>query len=505
MLSLLIIALLLTAGCNFNLPSSAPLPTPNAQTRPPITTQTAPDIGITAQAATPTAGSVCDVSAEKLRYVADVALELPKHTLTASLSTEYKNVTGQPLTQLAFYVPLGDTKNTFFLTSLSSEPVSADYKLDGTRLDVTLKNPLLPGCGVRVKLGFRLNIPAIPEGAAGGFGYFGYSERQTNLGDWLPTLAPRIKNDWLIPHSWYIGETRVTDIADYQINLQINGATNPAKLEVAAPGAVQRLDPTHWQIALLEARNFALSVSDVFIKQSTVSKDGVTIDLYRFPMEAGNDSSAHALATAKEANEIYTRLFGPSPFKRIAVVQADFPDGMEFSGIFFVSTNWFTRFWEGKPDGWLTLITAHEMAHQWWYSSVGDEQGVHPYMDEAFAIYSEVIYLEERYPELVSWWWKWRVEQYKPTGAVDSSVYDFTQVRPYINAVYLRGALMLQEIRATLGEQAFFVWLRHYADTGRDQIIEPIQLWGLLTADDYAKIASIRTKYLSKPDPLKGN
>lgn len=471
---------------------------------PPAITQSAPDIGITALAPTATTASSCDTTAQGLRYDSDVALELPKHTLTATLTTSYKNITGKALDRLAFYIPLGDTKNTFFLTSLSSEPASTDYKLTGTQLDVILKEGLQPGCSVRVQMGFRLNIPQIPEGAAGGFGYFGFSERQTNLGDWLPTLAPWIDGKWVIPHSWNIGETRVTDIADYAVNFQVSGASSPSRLEVAAPGMVERIDATHWKINLERGRNFALSVSDSFIKQSVVTSDGVTIDLYRFAVLAGNDSPAHALATAKETNEIYTRLFGPSPFKRIAVVQADFPDGMEFSGLFFVSTNWFTKFWEGKPDSWLTLITAHEMAHQWWYSSVGDEQAMHPYMDETFAIYSEVIYLEERYPELVSWWWKWRIEQYKPTGAVDSSVYDFTQLRLYVNAVYLRGAQMLQEIRASIGERAFFVWLRRYAEKGMDRIIEPTQLWGLLSAEDYAKIATIRAKYLNKPDPLNG-
>lgn len=493
-------------GCNFSGDMNrAAFPTNDVVIAPTITpSPSVPDIGITAIAPTVTAASTCDATPQPLRYEADVTLELPKHTLTATLTTSYKNSTGKALDQLAFYIPLGDTKNTFFLTSLSSEPLSTDYKLDGTRLDVTLKEALQSGCSVRVRIGFRLNIPVIPEGAAGGFGYFGYSERQTNLGDWLPTLAPWVKDAWLIPHSWNIGETRVTEVADYQVNFQVDGVSNPARLEVAAPGNVERSAPAHWKISLQHGRNFAMSVSDSFIKQTVITHDGVTIDLYRFAMIAGNDSPAHALATAKETNELYTRLFGASPFKRIAVVQADFPDGMEFSGLFFVSTNWFTKFWEGKPDGWLTLITAHEMAHQWWYSSVGDEQALHPYMDETFAIYCEVIYLEERYPELVNWWWKWRVEQYKPTGAVDSSVYDFTQGRLYVNAVYLRGAQMLQEIRVSIGEQAFFVWLHRYAEIGMDRINEPTQLWSLLSADNYAKIAAIRAKYLNKPDPING-
>jgi hypothetical protein len=336
------------AGCSFpanNLQVAQSTVTPTL-----FPTSSVPDIGITALAPTATAPkNGCDPAPQPLQYTGEVALDLPKHTLTATLTTTVKNGTGKALDRLAFYIPLGegrgDAKNVFFLTSLSSDPVSVDYKLEGVRLDVSLKEALQPGCTVRVQMGFRINIPLIPEGAAGGFGYFGHSERQTNLGDWLPTLAPYLKGDWVIPRSWLIGETRVTDMANYAITFRVDGATSPARLEVAAPGTIQRTDATTWQIALERGRNFAVSVSDSFVKETAVTRDGVTIDLYRFPVAAGNDAPTHALNTARETSETFTLLFGPLPYKRIAVVQGDFPDGMEFSGIFFVSTNWFTKFW----------------------------------------------------------------------------------------------------------------------------------------------------------------
>ena len=40
------------------------------------------------------------------------------------------------------------------------------------------------------------------------------------------------------------------------------------------------------------------------------------------------------------------------------------------------------------------LIT-HEVAHQWWYNVVGNNVIDDPWLDEALATYSYVIYLEE--------------------------------------------------------------------------------------------------------------
>jgi aminopeptidase N len=174
---------------------------------------------------------------------------------------------------------------------------------------------------------------------------------------------------------------------------------------------------------------------------------------------------------------------------------------MEFTGMVYVGDAWFTRF-NGHDASWLTLITAHEIAHQWWYALVTNDQGRAPYLDEALSIYSEVLYLERFVPDLVSWWWSFRVQQHNPDGFVDSQVYEYWNVRLYINAVYLRGANMLQEMRVLLGDTAFFGWLRAYLAGDEGRIATPADFWGALGTSDYRRMADIRAQYLREPDPL---
>src|SRR5690606_16503225 len=141
----------------------------------------------------------------------------------------------------------------------------------------------------------------------------------------------------------------------------------------------------------------------------------------------------------------YSDLFGAYPRERFVVIQGDFPDGMEFSDLVFVSGDWFASY-AGEPKSYLTLITVHEVAHQWWYSRVGNDQAMMPWLDEALATYSEYIFYEEYYPELKDWWWDFRVNTWIPGDfdrhPVSSTVYDFASIREYVNAVYLRGARM---------------------------------------------------------------
>ena len=155
---------------------------------------------------------------------------------------------------------------------------------------------------------------------------------------------------------------------------------------------------------------------------------------------------------------MYSDLFGAFPYERFVVVEGDFPDGMEFSGIVFVSDQWF-RTNTGTAQSYLTIITVHETSHQWWYARVGSDQAINPWMDEALAAYSEYIFYEEHYPELKKWWWNFRVDTYVGQNysgkRVDSTVYDFDNGRDYINAVYLRGAHMLDDLRSDSGHRCF--------------------------------------------------
>jgi aminopeptidase N len=229
---------------------------------------------------------------------------------------------------------------------------------------------------------------------------------------------------------------------------------------------------------------------------------GKQVELYHFSDTERSingstlDGATHALDVASRAAEQYESLFGAYPYERILVIQGDFPDGMEFSGIVFVSTSWFYGF-EGGVQNYLTLITVHEVAHQWWYAKVGNDSANEPWLDEAFSTYSEYIFYEEFYPAQREWWWSFRVAWYNPLGAVDSSVYDFDLPRDYINGIYLRGAQLLHNIREDIGTEEFFDFLAAYAQAENGKIGTSARLWSLLTEEQLEKTRDTREAFLS--------
>ncbi len=439
------------------------------------------------------------------------ALPTTQHTVSATISYEQHraaveqtirtiNRGSEPLTQVVFDVEANRFAGIFTLDQLTTDHGALSYELTGRRLTIDLSEPFAPGCTLQVNLGFTIHVPQIGQENS----YLGYSEHQLNLGQWLPMLAERRSGEWITHDVSAIGEQVVVEVADWDVTLDVSGA--PAGLMVAAPGTLVEHAGTRWHYHLADGRDFTLSMSPQYKVITETSESGVGVELYTFgdrtTRTAGGavDNAQQALDAAAQALSMYGDLFGAFPYARFVVVQGDFPDGMEFSGIVFVSDQWF-RTNPGSAQSYLTIITVHETSHQWWYLRVGSDQALTPWLDEALAVYSEYIFYEEHYPDLKQWWWNFRVDTFVPNNysgrRVDSTVYEFTTTRDYINAVYLRGAQMLDALRGDLGTDAFFDWLRRYAQAGQNRVVTPDEFWSLLTAEQLEQTRATRAKYMS--------
>ncbi|HYO87155.1 MAG TPA: M1 family aminopeptidase [Candidatus Limnocylindrales bacterium] len=437
----------------------------------------------------PAAGSV------PVLHTVDAALNFSTRRAEVSHQISYRNESSQPLADLGLNVEANRFPNAFNLERVlvNGQPAPS-FELTGRRLTVTLDQPLAPGCALVLELDYRMSPPPLGEGAAALSGYFSVTPRQVNLGDWLPTLSVRRDGQWISNDSAGVGEQTLAAPADWDVSLRVTDARD--SLRLAAPGEVISTGEHAWRIRLPAARDFSISLSEHFQPPLTRRVNGVTIELFAL---ADRPAANHALTTAADALALFEDLYGDYPYDRYVVVEGDFPDGMEHSGLVFVGTNWFNGY-ANDPAGYLTLITAHEAAHQWWYGLVGSDSAIDPWLDEALSTYSEYVFLEEYYPELRDWWWDFRVNTFVggegPFLSTDQPVYAFRSVREYINSVYLRGAKLLQGVRDVIGTDDFFALLRAYADANRGRIARPQSFWSLLSPYQLAATADVRAEYL---------
>ncbi|MCB9437670.1 MAG: M1 family metallopeptidase [Anaerolineales bacterium] len=447
-------------------------------------------------------GCTIDTTLRRTRYEINAVLDWSTKVVQVTQTIRYRNDYDQDLTELVLHSEPHRLSRANVMTFRSAQTEDGQFiegvTVDKLRFTVPLPEAVPSGCDVVVTLVYDINVKPLSD--ENPLGWLAYTERQLNLGHWFPTVGLygyETAGEWYVPDRHYIGEQTAPELADYRVTMQVNNG--PAGLQVIAPGTVSQAGNT-WTMQLNGARDFAISMSTQFQKTTEAVGD-VTVELYTYPTETPA-SIAQAMTDATQALAVYSDLFGAYPFERLVVVEGDFDDGYEFSGFVFVSEAWF-RTWNGTPNHWLTIITIHEIAHQWWYMLVANDQARDPYLDEAFATYSELLYFEATNPDLVQAWWDFRVFRYDTTDPVDITVYEYTQWRPYINAAYLRGVRMLQAVREAVGDEVFFQWLHDYAHDYQGQVASPHDLWQMLPDADYLLISDIRSQYLRNGDILE--
>jgi hypothetical protein len=413
-------------------------------------------------------------------------LDYNGHSLTVDESISYQNSTGETLPALVLAAEPNLWSDCFVLGILTVDGQAATgLKLNGDRLDVPLAAPLVPGGTLNLSLHFGLHLPA-----ADIHHLFGYNDRQTNLVDWYPFIVP-YSGGWLLHPPAEVGEHLVYDEANFDVTLALADQALPVTLAASAPAEAAG---GSWHYLLQNARMFVFSASTAYQTASTTA-GGVTVTSYYFseeeiPAHVVLDETARALTT-------FGVLFGPYPHPGLSIVETPFYDGMEYDGLFFLSRDYYTAY-DGTVLNLLIDIAVHETAHQWWFGSVGNDQALEPWLDEALATYSEKLFYEKNYPGVTAWW-AFRVDAYAPAGWVDTDIYQGSDSQSYANEVYLRGAQFLEALRGRIGDVAFFAFLKDYAAQMSGKRATAEDFFRILRCHASADLSDIISLYFQHP------
>jgi len=471
-------------------------PVPSATLLPLATPLEIPGLGdITpTPAVTPTQAVAAPVL--RPRYLIDANMDYASRLIDVTQEITYPNTSADPLAGLVLAVQPNLLADVFNLASVAvdGQPIGT-YTLEGQKLSVTLPAPLAPGATLKLFLSYSLNLPIIEQGDPNVVRpkIFGVAERQINLVDWYPFIAPYSAGQWVLHDPWFYGEHLVYEKADFDVTLRFKDGEDAPVVAASAPaeavsgGARYRME---------NARDFSFSLGRQFQVVSQQITGGVTI--YSYYLGDENETAARAAldATVKSV-QTYGELFGPYPHKTLSVVQGDFNDGMEFDGLYFLAKS-FYNLYDNTEKNYLVMIAAHETSHQWWFGRVANDQAAEPWLDESLAMYCEVLFYEKNYPEDVAWWWSYRIDFYAPSGPVDTILYDGGGFTPYTNATYRMGARFLQELREQIGDETFFAFLKDYVRQMDGKIATSGDFFQVLRAHTSEDISGLVGKYFKK-------
>lgn len=468
-------------------PTLAPLPT-STLTLEPLPTDTPPPTDpppVITPLATDTPAPI-PAAGERLQYWITAQMDYANHVVNVSQTILYPNTSSDALPSLLLGVNPMLWTNTFHLYTFSvNDQPSTQYTLSGQNLTVNLPVPLQPGQAVKLGIGYSLFLPY----SNGKFENFGYTARQTTLIDWYPFVVPYIPGSgWVLPEPYPYGENLVYPEADFKVSLSF---ADPANAPVVAASAPASLENGALIYNITNARNFSLSASPEFL-MSSADANGVTIYNYYFPEDAS--AAAMVQEMTRMSVNTYSASFGSYAHTSLTVVETDLNDGLETDGLYFLARSFYREYYGGVQNN-LSVIAVHETAHQWWYGAVANNQATEPWLDEAMATYSEHVFFENNYPDLVNWWWNFRVNSKNPAGAVDLRVYDTANFHNYVAAVYFQGANFFDALRLRIGDAAFFAFLQDYYARERGSISNANAFFAILSQHTTVDYSDLLTAY----------
>src|SRR5439155_17448401 len=126
-----------------------------------------------------------------------------------------------------------------------------------------------------------------------------------------------------------------------------------------------------WHAVADRARDVSVAIGDFTVKEQTV--DGTRLVVGTPSGRSPDELLGEHVSAVREL----AKRFGPFPFPVLSVARLPVEGGgIEYPGSILM-----------LDDG--RLVAVHETAHQWFYAMVGDSQARDPWLDEAFATFSE--------------------------------------------------------------------------------------------------------------------
>jgi hypothetical protein len=447
--------------------------------------------------------SIAKAAALPAKYSMDLDFNASSKTLTGSEEVNIKNSTGTNLKDLVFHlypdsynkketmpsqVGISDTKN---LTEAQKGDISIDKVLvngknvtftqDNQILKITLNEAFKSNEDIKIYVGFKLKLPM-------GTSRLGYMDNDYSLTNWYPILSmyDDKENKWDENTFNVVGESNYSDMADYNVNLKV-----PKDYVVASTGKESEKssekDSKVMNLNASNVRDFVIMMSPNY-KVLSKEIDGIKVNSYYIVKEGEDDNSTAqgVLDSAVGAVKFFSQQFGKYPYDELDLMESHLSGGaMEYPQIIQMpmypqkissSKNNEASMSASYENSFISEAAVHEVGHQWWYVTVGNNEFKEPFLDESLTAFSTAYYFEKTEGEysqnsimrMISLYSNKNMgrfaSQYKfPSigSGVDKFAADSTG-SAYGMVIYGKGPLLIEDLRKKVGDTVFLDIMQTY-------------------------------------------
>ncbi|MFA9398273.1 MAG: M1 family aminopeptidase [Clostridiaceae bacterium] len=413
-------------------------------------------------------------------YYMDLSLDTEKNQLTGAETIDYINNSQDNLKEVYFHIyanAFSDIDGDISISKVYVDNSMVDYKIEGddnTLLKIGFPKELKPLERVDIKLEYVIDIPERNTDA--GIDRLAYGNNGYNFGNFFPIAAIYEDGKWDKHLYDKKGDAFYSETSNFEVNIKTN-----KRYTIASTGKIKNEEiQDNNRIYNIEAngvRDFAFVASDKF-KMVETNFDGTIIKSYAYNKE----KAEKILGISKDAISVYNNRFGEYPFSDLSVVETDLAGGMEYPQMVMIISDDYdninfksalSQILYNSPIGELEFTVVHELAHQWWYSLVGDDEFNEAWVDESITQFSSLLYYKDIYGEkeynrvfdrsMGLSYYGLAASQILTNPNMERPLDEFDEME-YYALVYSKGPMMYKELYETIGDEKFNEFTRAMYD-----------------------------------------
>lgn len=348
------------------------------------------------------------------KYYINITLDEDKKSLSGYEIFSFKNNYNCDLSELVFHL-YADSYNSsktmpsigfrhrgdlspkeigdIVIHSVKINNKNLDFSQDNQILKIFLPKPIKKNNSSDIIIEFSLKIPK-------GTDRLGYMSNQYSITNWYPILS--IYNfdalSWDENQFYPIGESNYSDCADYWIDL--NTSSNIVSVSTGTKARETfkgNLKTTTFKAP--NVRDFAFFMSSDY-KVISATKGNIKINSY-YLKDSTYNAAKRMLDLASEALLFFSEKFGDYPYEEFDIVETHLSGGaMEYPTIIQMGPypNLSPEI-DSTKFSFFDEAVVHEVAHQWWYSTVGNNSFKESILDESFTSFSTCYFFSNKYGE----------------------------------------------------------------------------------------------------------
>ncbi|HQV66609.1 MAG TPA: M1 family metallopeptidase [Saprospiraceae bacterium] len=270
------------------------------------------------------------------------------------------------------------------INSLMMNGQKVSYEIEGTILEVTLINPILPHSTATFEMDFLAQVPLQIRRS----GRFNSEGIEYSMSQWYPKMCNYDYQGWHA--NPYVGREFYGIWGDFDVKI-----TLPKRYIIGATGILQntaeigygydkqepvnRADKQTWHFKAENVHDFVWAADPDYKQIVHKMADGNTIRCFFQPGEKTSENWEKLPIVMEEVFNFANKKFGKYPYSEYSFIQGG-DGGMEYPMATLITGE--------RTFVSLVGVAVHELMHSWYQMVLGSNEALYHWMDEGFTSYA---------------------------------------------------------------------------------------------------------------------